>query len=511
MAFEKILEFDKNNLFKVKFDIGGIDKSTVDDVKIDEEIAYFSQEDSQVFSFWVREFYKYEDEYEYGRWVDSFNPVTYGYMGGDFVVDGVVDLDCEYYIDRFWEIRLENGELVLRNTKHYEEIIFTKENFPEDTESEVREDSVDKDAEYDVLITYEKIVEKTELDNLFSDSDKDELERLKAEIKDNNYSVTSVSVEIDWGMCKGYARETGVSDEYLTEANLNRAVEYALQGIALEYAKVKDCLFMTRDNMIHVGTVGTNIAKYEDTAEADLETINNLTLEKDDLGIWRLYVSGEMQDDFIKAYNYKKVIERISNFIACFILEREQANTYIQEINAKINNILPSVMERFLTLTEIEKNKEWINKKLEFAEELSQSIDSYIKTKEEVEELLETDVKKKLMVTTVNVFSYDAYSLRTKVKEIISVLEDLKVGKSSFHVLHLDEVGFEHILKSVKNNKELKRIRSRIEEVLIDRRDEKMVQEVEEVLAITKQPKLTTAKEQMVSAWNNYIGLKMEE
>ena len=509
MAFETILEFDKNNLYKVKLEVGNVDTSTVDSVKIDEEIADLLQEDSQTFSFCAREIYKYDEEYEYGHWVDTFSS-NYNYDGGYFATDGIVDLDCEYYIDRFWNIKLENGELVLINTKHYEETIFTKENFPEDIEVDDVKDGFDKDAKYDVLITYEKIVEKDGLDNLFTDKDKDELEQLKVQIKDNFYSVTSVPVEIDWELCKGYARERGVSDEYLTEANLNRAVEYALQGIAHEYANVKDCLFMTRDNMIHVGTVGTNIAKYEDTAEADLEIINNLTLEKDDLGILRLYVSGEMQDDFIKAYNYKKVIERISNFIAYFILEREQANTYIQEINAKVKTILPSVMERFLTLTEIEKNKEWINKKLEFAKELSQSIDSYIKTKEEVEELLEADVKKKLMVTTVNVFSYHAYHLRTKVMDIISVLEDLKVGKSSFHVLHVDEVGFEHTLKSVKNNEELKIIRSRIEEVLIDRRDEKMVQEVEEVLAITKQQKLTTAEEQMVSAWNKYIGLKME-
>ena len=491
MALERIIEFDKNNLYKVKLEVGNVDTSTVDSVEIDVDFCVLEQEDENTFSFWTLESYKTQIELDF----DDY-------------------LDCEFSLYRLWYIILEDGKLVVKNTNHYEELLFEKENFPEDMSdmsSSDLEEKVDTDAKYDVLITYEKIVEKDELDNLFSDSDKDELERLKVDIKENYYSVTSLPVEVDWEMCKAYAKESGVSDEYLTETNLNRAVEYALRGIALEYANVKDCLFMTRDNMIHVGTVGTNIAKYEDTAEADLEIINNLTLEKDDLGIFRLYVSGEMQDDFIKAYNYKKVIERISNFIAYFILEREQANTYIQEINAKIKNILPSVMERFLTLTEIEKNKEWINKKLEFAEELSQSIDSYIKTKEEVEALLEADVKKKLMVTTVNVFSYDAYALRTKVMDITSVLEDLKVGKSSFHVLHIDEVVFEHTLKSVKNNEELKRIRSRIEEVLIDRRDEKMVQEVEEVLAITKQPKLTTAEEEMVSAWNKYIGLKMEE
>ena len=36
MAFEQILEFDKNNRYKVKLEIGNIDTSTVNDVKIDE-------------------------------------------------------------------------------------------------------------------------------------------------------------------------------------------------------------------------------------------------------------------------------------------------------------------------------------------------------------------------------------------------------------------------------------------------------------------------------------------
>ena len=37
-----------------------------------------------------------------------------------------------------------------------------------------------------------------------------------------------------------------------------------------------------------------------------------------------------------------------------------------------------------------------------------------------------------------------------------------------------------------------------------------MAQEIEEALALTKQPKVITAEEEMVSAWNKYIGLKME-
>ena len=211
-----------------------------------------------------------------------------------------------------------------------------------------------------------ELIEKDELDNLFSDSDKDELEQLKVQIKDNYYSVASTPVEVDWEMCKGYAKEAGVSDEYLTEANLNRALELALEGVALEYTKIGDCFVLIKDSLIHVGT---NIAEYEDTAEEDIETISKLTLEKDDFGILRLYVSGEMQNELSKASDYKEVITRIWSYVTWFKQEKVKADTYIQEINAKIKNILPSVMERILNVAEVDKNREWVVKKLGLAKE----------------------------------------------------------------------------------------------------------------------------------------------
>ena len=57
----------------------------------------------------------------------------------------------------------------------------------------------------------------------------------------------------------------------------------------------------------------------------------------------------------------------------------------------------------------------------------------------------------------------------------------------------------------------LAEIRSKLEKLLSEHsNNEKMTQEIEEALALTKQPKVITAEEQMVSAWNKYIGLKME-
>ena len=495
MALEKIIEFDKNNRYKVKLEVGNVDTSTVDSVEIDEEIAYLSQEDRHTFSFWTLENYKTQIELDY----DDY-------------------LDCEFSLYRFWYVILEDGKLVVKNTNHYEELLFEKENFPEDMSdmsSSDLEEKVDTDAKYDILITYENLVEKKELDNLFSDDDKAELEKLKVDIKDNYYSVASVPVEVDWEMCKGYARETGVSDEYLTEVNLNRALELALLNIANQYSFLEDCFFLVKDDSLHIGT---KIADYEDTAGEDIETIGKLTLEKDDLGILRLYVSGEMQDDLSKVKEYTDLIARNLFYVKWFKQQKETADTYIQKIDAKIKNILPNLMDCTLDVAKIEKNKEWIVKKIELAEELEQAVELYLKTQREARNWLEDEVGKKFEIDVSEIFLYldDDFEpdlLGKTVSALKETLVELQLSKRQFYRLQMAEAKFEGKLRTNTGRWHyvLVRVGSKLEKLLSEHSDnEKRAQEIEEALALTKQPKLRTAQEQMVSAWNKYIGLKME-
>jgi len=657
MAFEKVLEFGEGNRYKVKFEVGNIDTSTVDDVELDEEIASLQKEDENVYSFSVRELYSAEGEHEFKKWRDDYRGG--GFNGGGFDLERRETWSCDYSVDRTWTIALIDGELSVENEGEHGEMEFDNQYFPEGLDVDDVKDDFETDAKYDVLITYEKLedegkkansitlvchdmdsgssygtgidlpdvelddadlekladwyvkhygngsvtvedvkaheydneikeiieraildnatvydekarkyynqtvksyyvaysakvncsfelngmsfninydeiernfpftrgledysevlelVEKDELDNLFSDSDKDELEQLKVQIKDNYYSVASLPVEVDWEMCKGYAKEAGVADEYLTEANLNRALELALQDIALEYTKIGNCFVLIKDGLIHVGT---NIAEYEDTAEEDIETIGKLTLEEDDLGILRLYVSGEMQDELSKATEYKEVITRIWSYVTWFKQEKAKADTYIQEINAKIKNILSSIMERILTVAEVDKNQEWVVKKLELANELEQAVKTYLTAKREMRHALEDDSLEKLKVdtTAIGLLNLDALtggSLRVGVELLTSVLGDLKEAKTSFSMLQVAEIKFEEVLKMESGTCSivLNEIRSQLEKLLSEHSDnEKMAQEIEEALALTKQPKVATAEEEMVSAWNKYIGLKME-
>lgn len=657
MAFEKILEFGEGNRYKVKFEVGNIDTSTVDDVELDEEIASLEKFSETEYAFNVRELYSAEGEYEFEKWEDEYR--NGGYNGGSLVLDRRETWSCDYSVDRFWGIGLEdNGELTVWNVNDCSEIEFENECFPEGLSADDVGYDFETNAKYDVLITYEKLeneektvssitlncrdtahygigvdvpdvelddadleklaewyvkhygngsatvegvkaheydneikkiiehailenatvydekareyfnetekdfyvaysakvncsfelsgmtfninhdgiernfssrssmllkdhskvvelIEKTELDNLFPETYQYELERLKAEIKNHYYSVASVPVEIDWEMCKGYAKETGVSDEYLIEANLNRALELALEDIASVYSK-KGCFAFVKDNLIHVGT---NIADYEDTAEEDIKTIGKLTLEKDGLGILRLYVSGEMQNELSKASDYKKVIDRISSFIGWFVIEREQADTFIQEINVKIKNILPSVMERILNVVKVDKNREWLNKKLEYAVELEQAVETYLKAKREVKNLLEAEVQQKLKLDIADIVlflndDFDLNKLRRTVRALKEPLAELQVGKSSFSMLQVAEIKFEEVLKMESGTCSLvlNEIRLKLEKLLSEHSDnERMAQEIEEALALTKQPKVTTAEAEMVSAWNKYIGLKMEK
>ena len=638
MAFEKIIEFDKDNRFKVKLEIGNIDTSTVCEVEIDNDIANIERSDDNSFSFNVREFYIGEGvvENEAGQYEDW---------------------SCKYSVDRVWSLDLEYGELSVWNTEDKNELRFTESNFPDGMDS--LDFDLDLEGFYDVYVTYEKIesekegvglmtlncrdmdggtnygtgidvpdvelsdtdlekladwyvkyygngsvtvegvknheydneikeiieqaildnatvydekagkyynqtvksyyvaysakvncsfelngmafninydeierhfplnrgledyskvlelVEKDELDNLFSDSDKDELEQLKIQIKDNYYSVASIPVEVDWEMCKGYAKEAGVADEYLTEVNLKRALEIALEDVASEYSR-GDCFVRVKDNLIYAGT---DIKEYEDTAEEDIETIGKLSLEEDYMGVVRLYVSGEMQDELGKASDYKEVITRIWSYVTWFKQEKVKADTYIQEINTKIKNILSSVMERILTVAEVDKDKEWLNKKLGLAKELEQAVATYLSAKRGVWNALEDDSLKKLNIDTtgVGLLCLDVLkggSLRIGVESLTSVLGDLKEAKTSFSMLQEAEIKFEETLKMESGSCSLvlEEIRSQLNKLLNEHNDnEKMVQEIEEALALTKQPKVITAEEEMVSAWNKYIGLKMEK
>ena len=495
MALEKILEFDKNNRYKVKLEVGNVDTSTVDSVEIDKDFCVLEQEDRHTFSFWTLEGYKKEVELEPENW------------------------DCKYSLYRQWYVILEDGKLVVKNTNHYEDFLFDdEENFPEGMSSSDLEDKVDKDAKYDILITYENLVEKDELDNLFSDNDKSALERLKVRIKAPYYSVTSVPVEIDWDLCKGYAKEAGVADEYLTEVNFNRALEFALQDTINRYTysmHLVDCSFYTKDGLIHGET---KLTEYNDTIKKDSETISKLTLEKDDLGILRLYVSGEMQDGLEKAKEYKRLIRKIGLEIERFAFKKKQIDdTFRININKKISNILPTVMEGFLTIVETDKNKEWIVKKIELAKELEQAVKIYLKTKIEVINQLEDEIKKKFKIELGDIGTHldneRSETLKRIGAHVMETLGDLKDAKTKFSDLHGAEVELEDKLKfeEVQHEVSLRAIRSSLERRLSEYGDnEKVLQEIEEVLTVAKQPKVNTTREQMVSAWNKYIGLKIE-
>ena len=82
MAFEKILEFGEGNRYKVKFEVGNIDTSTVDDVELDEEIASLEKFSETEYAFNVRELYSAEGEYEFLEWHDDYR--AGGFNGGGF-------------------------------------------------------------------------------------------------------------------------------------------------------------------------------------------------------------------------------------------------------------------------------------------------------------------------------------------------------------------------------------------------------------------------------------------
>lgn len=81
-------------------------------------------------------------------------------------------------------------------------------------------------------------------------------------------------------------------------------------------------------------------------------------------------------------------------------------------------------------------------------------------------------------------------------------------------MLQVSEIKFEEVLKSESGTCSLvlDEIRVKLELLLREYSDnEKVAQEIEETLALTKQPKVITAEDEMINAWNKYIGFEMEK
>ena len=572
MAFEKILEFGEGNRYKVKFDIGDIDHSTVDDVELDEEIASLEKFSETEYAFNVREYYSAEGEHEVDVWEDDYRGGDYN--GGSLFRENRGSWSCDYSVDRFWGIGLDNGELTVWNVNDCSEIEFENFNFPEGLEIDDVDYDFETGAKYNVLITYEKLEDEAKTANSITlnchnvDIDSNygtgidlpdvelndaDLEKL-ADWYVKNYGNGSVTVED----VKNREYDDAIK-EVIEQAILDNATVYdekarkyynqTVRAYYVEYSAKVNCSFelngmtfninydeiernfpftrgledysevlelVEKDGLIHVGT---NILEYEDRAEENLETISKLTLEEDELGILRLYVSGEMQDDYNKAIEYKDCMTVVWSNLLDFKRAKEKVDTYIQEINAKVNNILPSLMERILNVAKVEENKEWIIKKVGLVEELEEAVVNYLVAKIEMRRELEIDSRlRRLKVDTraIELLDLDisfAGALRTGVETLKTILGDLKVGKSSFSILQVSEIKFEEVLKSESGTCSivLNEIRSKLEKLLSEHSDnERMAQDIEEALALTKQPKVITAEEEMVSAWNKYISLRME-
>lgn len=102
MASEKIIEFDENNRYKVKLEVGNIDTSTVKGVAIDDDFGFLEEGDENSIEFWVFESYVKRGGIEHKKW------------------------DCEYSFYRKWNVVLEDGELVVKKATIMRNFYLTK-------------------------------------------------------------------------------------------------------------------------------------------------------------------------------------------------------------------------------------------------------------------------------------------------------------------------------------------------------------------------------------------------
>lgn len=157
MAIEKIIEFDEKNKYKVRFELGNTDTSTVSEVELDDTVFGLEREDKSLFSFAVKESYVAEGELEKEKLVETID--RWGDLDAAYQGDGYANWFIEYTCLGFWCIELgEGGELTVFDTEDKGEIKVTDSDYPEGMSSS--DFDLDNEAKYEIKITYEKLEEE---------------------------------------------------------------------------------------------------------------------------------------------------------------------------------------------------------------------------------------------------------------------------------------------------------------------------------------------------------------
>lgn len=365
----------------------------------------------------------------------------------------------------------------------------------------------------DDAFEFKQLLEKTELDNLFTEQTKETLEELKTEVN-KRYSLPSYTFEVDHNLVRNHARIEGIDLSGVSDGAIDRASQIMLENIASSHNKNPFIDVIVQGDKIWAVT---DVRNYDDNAPEYISLIQQATIEEDSEGVWRAKLDG-YPCDYDEAKELAKAIEEVDGYKyekKRTIVKMEEV---IEEINQELQQCLPMLVNQSVISGEAEQYKSWLLEKLRLLEILGGALSSYSTRKRAVrDELFQSDAKRgvrgyesyleeQLMEYGTTTLSLEEHALHQALLDAISSkksIEDFCKQEEKFHdALSLER---EHVEMNFTNIKEvLEEAKERFSD------NESLVDSIQVALDNFKRNhagKLLDSS--VIPEWNNYVGVPM--
>lgn len=364
----------------------------------------------------------------------------------------------------------------------------------------------------DDAFEFKQLLEKTELDNLFTEVDKELLERLKTE-KFLVHSAPSLTFEVDYGLVRNHARIEGIDLSGITDGAIDRASQIMLENIASSHNKNQYIDVVLKGNIIWASS---HLIDFDELRKY-VNLIQEATIEEDSEGVWRAKLNN-YPCDYDEAKELTKAIEELSDYKFDKEQIKVEIEKVIEEINQELQQCLPMLVNQSVISGEAEQYKSWLLEKLRLLEILGGALSSYSTRKRAVrDELLQSDAKRgvrgyesyledQLTEYSATTLGLEEHALHQALLDAISSkksIEDFCKQEEKFHdALSLER---EHVEMNFKNIKEvLEEAKERFSD------NESLVDSIQVALDNFKRNhagKLLDSS--VIPEWNNYVGVPM--
>ena len=370
--------------------------------------------------------------------------------------------------------------------------------------------------ERDDAFEFKQLLEKTELDNLFTEQSKETLEELKTEIRYRKYSLQSLTFEVDYDLVRNHARIEGIDLSGVSDGAIDRASQIILENIANSHNKNSFIDVIVQGDKIWAIT---DVRNYDDNAPEYISLVEQATIEEDNEGVWRAKLNG-YPCDFDEAKELAKAIEEVDSYKFEKRRVKVKMEEVIEEINQELQQCLPRLVNQSVISGEAEQYKSWLLEKLRLLEVLGGALSSYSTKKRAIrDELLQSDVKRGLgsyeSYLEDQLMEYGATTLNLEEHALHQALLDAISSKKSIEDFCKQEEKFHDALSLEREHVEMNftNIKKALEEAKgTYSDDESLVDGIQVVLDKFKRDHAGKMLDSsVIPEWNNYVGVPMEQ